>query len=385
MTEMYKSQFFLALDQYCRQFGGIFNAHAHADRFSTLLESMEAQGAHDNPLTSYSLWDKVTAIETLHHGNAYSRSSLTERINRFLSKSEACGIRRVDSFVDIDTDIELSDGMGALEIALDLKKQYKDRLDFRVGAYVPSGFRKNDRQKQELFESAIKIADFIGTSPERDDSQFYPGTSDHIGLKHHFEWTLDLAVSNNKPVHYHLDQQISPLEKGTEGLIGLLESSSLGDLITKAGEHEPLVWAVHAISPSTYNHARLQKMIGKMAQLNIGLICCPSAAISMRKLPIFDAPIHKSIAEVLPMLHCGIHTRLGTDNVDDIFLPANSLDLRHEIATLTNALRFYNVPIIAKLACGKELSPDDKNFISQHLKYEEKYLNEFKVVQDFPI
>lgn len=381
---MYKSRFFLTLDHYCKQFGGMFNAHAHVDRFATLMEDMDAQDNNDNPLTSYSLWDKVTATKTLHGGTAYSRPSLTERIDRFLSESEACGIRRIDSFIDIDTDIELADGMGALEIALELQRQYKNRLDFRVGAYVPSGFKKNDRRKQELFESAIGIADFIGTSPERDDAQFYPGTEDHIGLKHHFEWTLDLAISNNKPVHYHLDQQVSPLERGTEALVSLLESSSLGGCM-QPGEHEPVVWAVHAISPSTYSHARLQKMIGKMAQLNIGLICCPSAAISMRKLPIFEAPIPKSIAEVLPMLDHGIQTRLGTDNVDDIFLPANSLDLRHEVTNLANALRFYNVPLLAKLACGQKLLPEDRDLISRHLKNEEKYLDEFTVVQNYPI
>jgi cytosine/adenosine deaminase-related metal-dependent hydrolase len=382
---MYKSQFSLTLDYYCEQFGGLFNAHAHVDRFATLLESMKAQGKNDNPLTSHSLWDKVTATETLHRGTAYSKSSLMERIDRFLSESEACGIRRIDSFIDVDTDIELADGMGALEVALDLKQHYKNRLDFRVGAYVPSGFKKKDRKKLRLFENAIKIADFIGTSPERDDSQFYPGTNDHIGLRHHFEWTLDLAISNNKPVHYHLDQQVSPMERGTEGLISLLESSSLGKHITKLGENKPVVWVVHAISPSTYNHARLQKMIGNMAQLNIGLICCPSAAISMRKLPIFEAPIPKSIAEVLPMLDSGIQTRLGTDNVDDIFLPANSLDLRQEVTTLANALRFYHVPLLAKLACGQTPSPEDRDFISRHLKNEEKYLNEFSVVRNYPL
>lgn len=122
-----------------------------------------------------------------------------------------------------------------------------------------------------------------------------------------------------------------------------------------------------------------------MAQLNIGLICCPSAAISMRKLPIFEAPIPKSIAEVLPMLNSGIQTRLGTDNVDDIFLPANSLDLRQEVTTLANALRFYNVPLLAKLACGQNPSPEDRDFISRHLKNEEKYLNEFAVVQNYPL
>ena len=379
------SEFFLTLERFCEQFGGTFNAHAHVDRFATLLEDVDARYEGTNPLTTYSLWDKVTTTETLHRGRAYTRDSLTERIDRFLSESAACGTRRIDSFIDVDSDIALADGMGALEIALEMKRQYKGSIDFRVGAYVPSGFGKNDHHKRELFEHAIQISDFIGTSPERDDAQFYPGTEGHIGLRRHFEWTLDLAITNGKPIHYHLDQQRSPLEKGTEGLVNLLQSSSLGERITMLGEREPVVWAVHAISPSTYTRGRLQQLIGKMSRLNIGLICCPSAALSMRKLPIFQAPIHKSVAEVLPMLDSGIPTRLGTDNVDDIFIPANSLDLRQEVGTLANVLRFYSIPILAKLACGRKLLPKDRDFIARHLQNEERYLREFRMTDNYPI
>jgi cytosine/adenosine deaminase-related metal-dependent hydrolase len=346
---------------------------------------MKAGGASENPLTSYSLWDKVTATEALHRGKAYSRASLTARIDRFLSESAACGTRRIDSFIDVDPNIALSEGIGALEVALDLKQRYRGTLDFRVGAYAPFGFGKDDSHKMSLFESAVKMADFIGTSPERDDAQFYPGRADHIGMQAHFEWTLDLAIANNKPVHYHLDQQVSPLERGTESLVNMVQSGTFGARIAALGRKQPLVWAVHAISPSTYTRARLQRLIQSMAAANIGLICCPSAGLSMRKLPIFKAPIPKSIAEVLPMVLHGVPTRLGTDNVDDIFIPANSLDLREELRTLANALRFYNVPILAKLACGKPLSKTELGFIARHLENEERYLSEFRVTDEYPL
>lgn len=381
----YKSSFTLTVERYCRQFGGTFNAHTHVDRFATLLEGTAGGDPDHNPLTSYSLWDKVTTTASLHQAAAYSRSSLLERMDRFLTESVNCGTRRIDSFIDVDTDIPLADGMGALEVALEIKRKHHDTVDFRVGAYVPSGFKRWDLPKRHLFEEAVRQADFIGASPERDDWEFYPGAEDQIGLREHFEWTLDLAISNRKPVHYHLDQQVNPLESGTEGLTRLLETTSLGRQVAAMGHEEPMVWAVHAISPSTYPRERLQRLINKMAELNIGLICCPSAALSMRKLPILRAPIPKGIAEVLPMVNRGIKTRVGTDNVDDIFIPANSLDLRQEVGTLANALRFYNVPLLAKLACGHELTAQDRDFIAKHLENEERYLDNFKLRADYPI
>jgi len=381
----YKSSFTLTVEDYCRRFGGTFNAHTHADRFATLMASTDGKEPDENPLTSYSLWDKVTTTSDLHAGPAYSRTALTERIDRFLTLSAQCDTRRVDSFIDVDVDIPLGTGLGALDVALEMKHKHRESIDFRVGAYVPTGFKKWDSEKRKLFEEAVSRADFIGASPERDDWEFYPGAEDQIGLQEHFEWTLDLAISNNKPVHYHLDQQLSPLERGTEGLINILDTSSLGKKVADLGKKEPLVWAVHAISPSTYTRERLDLMIKNMARLNIGLICCPSAGLSMRKLPILNSPIPKSVAEVLPMLDRRVKTRLGTDNVDDIFIPANSLDLRQEVGTLANALRFYNVPLLAKLACGRDLSRRDRDFVTIHLSNEAKYLDNFRLSADFPI
>ena len=85
------------------------------------------------------------------------------------------------------------------------------------------------------------------------------------------------------------------------------------------------------------------------------------------------------------MLDSGVQTRLGTDNVDDIFIPANSLDLRQEVGTLANVLRFYSIPILAKLACGRKLLPQDRDFIARHLQNEENYLMEFRMTDNYPI
>ena len=164
-----------------------------------------------------------------------------------------------------------------------------------------------------------------------------------------------------------------------------MERTGLGERIVALGESEPLVWAVHSISPSTYPVLRREKLAARMAELRIGLVCCPSAALSMRKLSVFEAPIHKSIADALLMLGHGVHVRLGTDNVDDIFLPATLLDPRHEVGALANALRFYHPPILAKIACGKAIDADDVRFIKAHLRSERFYADSFRRPRTFPV
>ena len=194
----------------------------------------------------------------------------------------------------------------------------------------------------------------------------------------------DPAVANEKPVHYHLDQQVNPNERGTEALINAIQRSALRERIVALGADEPLVWVVHCISPSTYARTRRETLATKMAELRVGLVCCPSAALSMRTLSIFDAPVHKSIADVLLLLDHGVIVRLGTDNVDDIFLPATVLDPRREVATLADALRFYHVAILAKIACGKALSVEERDAVASHLEHERQYVASLRGVGPFP-
>lgn len=62
---------------------------------------------------------------------------------------------------------------------------------------------------------------------------------------------------------------------------------------------EPLVWLVHVISPSTCDEKRFQKLVEDFVELNTGVICCPSAAISMRQiLPDPRFPEHNLIVEL---------------------------------------------------------------------------------------
>lgn len=379
------SAFYGALERELTHNGGLFNAHAHVDRYATLDPRFFGSGADMQAPTSYPLWDKVDVTPELHRGPAYTRWSLRERMTAFLSQSAACGVRRVDSFIDVTTDLPLAGGLGALEIALEIKQVFSGRVDFRVGAYAPFGFKKDDKQELELFQHAITLADFIATSPERDDESFYGAGPDHIGFQTHLDWTLGWAVASGKPVHYHLDQQVNPNERGTEALVAATERTGLRDRIVALGASEPLVWAVHCISPSTYRRRRLEELATHMAERRIGVVCCPSAALSMRKLPLFEAPIHKSIADVLVLLERGVQVRVGTDNVGDLFLPATLVDPRYEVGTLANAVRFYHIPILAKLACGQALDDGDLKAVRDHLRKEQAYVESFRGTKAFPL
>ncbi len=206
-------------------------------------------------------------------------------------------------------------------------------------------------------------ADFLGTLPER-DARF-----GHVGYDEHIRRTLALAHKAKKPIHYHLDQANDPRENGTETVIEAVRW--LGSPKVE-GETGPTVWAVHVISPSTYEEDRFEKMLEGLLEYNIGVICCPSAAISMRQKRPIDTPTHNSVARILEMAERKIPVRLGSDNIADVFLPATTASLYDEVLVLSNALRFYNVEVLAKLMCGMPLNNMDRKAIHDSLEEDRK-------------
>lgn len=364
--------------------GGFLNAHAHLDR-ALVMDPQYVCHADMDPweIATYPLEVKQHTTGVLHEGLAYTRESLYERMSSALDASVRFGVTRLDTFIDTTADgVELR----ALEVALDLKAKYKDKIDLRVGAYPIFGFKDDEPRRWEVFVAAASLADFIGTLPERD------ARKGHIGFKEHFRRVLELANSlGGKEVHFHVDQTNLPDEEGTLTLIeavrwlrpahvqrqssyqeprqpGHQESRQGGRPETQPGTHqgplqehrEPSIWAVHALSVASYSEEKFRKVVEGLKETNIGIIVCPTATLSNRQDRKVMVPMHNSITRVLDFLVEDIPVRIGTDNVQDFFLPAGSFDMYNEIVTAANALRFYNYSTWAKVAAGKKLNEVDK-------------------------
>ncbi|MBW2995210.1 hypothetical protein KY312_02570, partial [Candidatus Woesearchaeota archaeon] len=210
----------------------------------------------------------------------------------------------------------------------------------------------------KLFERAAEKADVIGSLPERDDK------AGHIGYDEHIRRMLKLAQKLHKPIHLQVDQANDPRENGTETLVEAVRWLGAPEVKNE----KTTVWAVHAISPSGYDDERFDKLLEAMKQYNIGCICCPAAAISMRQLRPINSYTHNSIARVLEMLEHGINVQLGTDNIADVFIPSGTPDMYKEIFLLSNSVRFYNPEILAKVATGTKLTDMDRELISRALE-----------------
>lgn len=337
--------------------GGWFNAHAHLDRANTLDPKYWVHAGID-PLeaATYPLYLKQNLTGELHKGLAYSENDLIKRMSDQIEQMVACKTRRVDTLIDATPDI----GLIAVNSALRLKEKYKEKIDIRVGTQPIFGFKnpKENPDRWDIFREASIRADFIGGLPEKDASQ------SRIGFDEHLKMIIELGIELGKEVHVHVDQGNDPRENGTETLIEAVRWLGLPAI---PGSDSPTVWAVHVISPSCYGDARYALLLDNLKKYDIGVICCPRAALTMRQLRPFHAPIHNSITRLLEMVKHEIPIRIGTDNVADIFIPTGDGNMLEEINVLADCMRYFNTKLWAKLGCGEPLNDMDRELVSRAL------------------
>ncbi len=350
--------FYRLLTEKIGALGGLFNAHMHLDRANTLADAYFAgSGIRILESSDISLQKKHALINNLHAGPAYETADLVARIGANLDLMATVNTTRADTMVDVTADRV---GLGALETMTEIKRARAGEIDLRLGAYSPLGFKDSEPERWEVFEKGVAAADFIGCLPEADDREYYP---DNIGFEEHCSRMLELARRHQCMLHVHTDQRNEASEGGTERLIEVVRKE--GGPVSADGE--PMIWAVHMVSPSTYEEWRHQRLVENLLEFNIGVICCPSAAIGMRQLRPLKSPTYNSIPRVLELLAAGVRVRLGSDNVADLCSPSTTADLIDEVFVLSAAVRFYQIDVLARLAAGQPLSSEECEIVDVHL------------------
>ena len=354
-----RSPYFTKLRERIAELGGMFNAHLHLDRAGTFEDKYFAEANLKLADSDHiSLSKKHALIAKIHSGPAYDPEDLDTRVRSAIECMIELGTHGGDTMVDVTPDRV---GTNALDQLNNIKQDYSDRFTLRTASYTPLGFRDDRPEQWEKFVEGVEIADFIGALPEADDVIDYP---DNIGFEENCRRILELSKAQNKMVHFHTDQRNEPSESGTEQVVQAIKKYGAPEV----SDGEPKLWMVHMVSPSTYPEERFGALAKDLSSLNVGVICCPSAAVGMRQLRTLSTPTYNSIPRVLELLTAGVKVRIASDNIADICSPSTTADLVDEVFVLSAALRFYNIDILAHLAAGKDLSSDHLDHIREHLE-----------------
>ena len=358
MSTVVESGYWQALRAKVTNLGGACNFHAHIDRAHTFSSKYLAHyGMQPQDAPRVPLQVKQSLTGEIHRGPAYTPEDLEARMRATLDNTIALGVTHLVTFIDSTPDI----GLVAIEVALKLVDEYRDRLQLEIVPHPIFGFkndRRFDRSRWELFEEACTHSHGVGALPERDIR------SDSIGPIEHLRRTILLGKKLKKPVYVHVGQANDPTQRDIFDLIDAVKW-----LDYQAGEYEtPVVWAVHNISASCFSEEDFARVVEGMRDYRIGLICCPRAALSMRQFRVLNAPIHNSVARVLEFACAGVDVRLGTDNISDIFIPPSTECMLDQAMVLADMLRFYHLGVLAKFVTGERLNDNDKAAIVDYLK-----------------
>ncbi|MBW1650043.1 MAG: hypothetical protein JRJ44_05115 [Deltaproteobacteria bacterium] len=352
---MPKTDYEKSVRDFAKGFGGFYNAHAHGDRAFTYNGIYYKHvGLSVADIEKLSLKEKQGLVWALHTGTAFTKESIRARMIRLLEDSIKYGIRVINSAIDVTYNSKFS----SLEVAESLKKEYAGRIELMIGAYNVAGFKDKESKRFEIFEEAVKRSDFIVALAEKDRKK------EHIGEEQHNVYMLKLGLKYNKPVHFHIGQANTPDEIGTELLFQDMDFVYNKDYRLR---EYPQNLLVHDISASCYDEEKFQKHCDNLIKYNLGVICCPSAALSMKQHSAYKTRIHNSIARIWDYAIRDIPVFFGTDNINDVFVPSSTPDLYDEIFLLSNALRGYNTRVLTKIACGRLLDNFDKGRIMKIL------------------
>tara|TARA_B100000686_G_scaffold63184_1_gene67820 strand:- start:262 stop:1197 length:936 start_codon:yes stop_codon:yes gene_type:complete len=289
--------------------------HLHIDKSNTITNArLDKSLVHMR-----NKWILMRDIKT-----KYTSHDLKKRMLKTTSMIMKQGCRKMRTFIDIDNIV----GLEPLYTAIDVKNYWKPRgIELQLGTQLLEGLETPENIK--LFDEAAELVDFIGCLPSRDTSP-----------EKHLDIVFSKASDMGKDIEAHLDQCNIPSEKETELFCDFVEKY----------KYQGKSRAIHCVSLACHPLDYQRKISKRLHNLDIGVIVCPSAAISMTQHNEYNAPIHNSIAPIKVMLDEKVNVGLGIDNVEDIFMPFCDGDLMFELRLLAETERIYKPDILIDIA-----------------------------------
>ena len=295
--------------------GGFVNCHAHFDKAFYITK----EGLDQSMVDMEVKWNMSDGIK-----RASSQQEIADRIRTALDMLVSQGVKLTCSFIDAYSAVDHR----AIDAALEVKEEYKDKIELLLITQPLDGL--TDMKAIQLYESITDKADIAGGLPSKDRPH----------EQKHYDMIFSIAKNLNKPLHIHIDQENNPHERDTEVLIN--ETIKHG--------YEGRVVAIHAISVSAQPKPYRTEIYKKLAAAGISVVVCPSAALAMRQLDQYTAPVHNSIANVPEMLEAGVVVGVGVDNVYDYYQPFVDADMWLEMRLLQEACRYYNFKDLLDIA-----------------------------------
>ena len=296
------------------QKGGFKPLHAHFDKSNVVTPDILMQAQKDSMQDKWDTYNKIKADYTFQDVYDRAEKCIFTLIKQKVKVTRTC--------VDVDSII----GQMCVDAISKLKEDFSDIINIEIVLHPIQGLSSKEDFKS--FSSAATKADLVGGLPSRDPDP-----------KEHLYKIFQIASDNSLPLDVHVDQLNSPLEFETQLLLDVKKELNFTGKVN----------AIHSISLSCHPQHYQEIIAKRLSEENVGVIICPSAALSMKPPQGLIAPIHNSIAPLKVFSQNNVNIALGIDNINDLYMPLVDGNLWFESRLLMEATRCYDLNLISNI------------------------------------
>ncbi|MDJ0851122.1 MAG: amidohydrolase family protein [Myxococcota bacterium] len=315
--------------------GGFVNAHSHLDIAWVASLPITAEFAREAGLgSSYELAQlplrqKIEFLDVRLRRDPAVLDSLRPRMERTLEALERSHGRACRTCITVGSELDPA----ALDVAGEVKQAWGGRVALQVSALHLRGILDDDAERA-VFERACRhpAVDAIGGLPQ-------VGCSD---LEKYYELLFELSQATGKPLEVHTDELLEPGEQET-GVFAAVAKRH------RARGYAQRLSVVHAAALSAQPPDERRRVSALLAEAEVAVVVCPRSALGMAGLDR-ATHLHNCIAPLHDLLAEGVLVALGTDNINDVFVPFSQGDLIEELDFLAEAVRFYDLDALADIA-----------------------------------
>lgn len=278
---------------------GLVNSHVHLDK------------AFVGGLAPSGLMLDGVALGTKRK-RSYTREDITRRVRRALDLAVRHGTTALRSPVDVDPIV----GTLCVEAVAQVRDEYRDRIDVQILAFPQEGFLGVEGM-HDLLRSAIREgADVVGGRPHGDPPEA-------LDYDRHIADVLEIA--DGRLVDMSVDA-LFPTDRATHPDPSSLGVSRLAEAVIRTGYPRGLVTAHHVLALSAVPTNRAEPVIERVHEAALNIITLPTSNLFTEGRLDEDLP-RRGLTRVRDFLTAGVNVALGTDNLDDTYLPFANMDL----------------------------------------------------------
>lgn len=278
------------------------DSHLHLDKSGTVSAGMKPPG---------SVAEAISAMGAVKRSAKAHPDRVRDRMVRTLRALRRNGTCFVRALVDVDE----TWGLVGFEAALAARDQIDGALEMQIVAFAQEGM--TDRVAAMLTEAAERGADAIGghTDIEKDPTS-------------HIKTAARIARAARLPLEVHVDE---PARADHFWLPTVLEHA--GDI--------PGLTLVHCLSLGKQPEAEQDRWISRIKEAGASVVIAPS--VMLFGLPL--APVGK-------LLDAGVAVGIGSDNLQDVFVPLGTGRLLESVRTAVLTAQLNRAEWMAALLRG---------------------------------